>query len=324
MSKLISSLITIFAAIVVSFFLVRSMPGDFIHLRATEIQMQQSLTYEAAYKIAKSQYNYDPSVPMLQQFVSYMSGLLRGNLGKSIMLRIPVTQIIFKAMAWTMFLCSVALFLSFCIGSLIGLIIAYRRKNGLLEPIVSFLAVIAQSVPNFIIAIVLIIIFAIYLRWFPLRGAYSLETVPGFNIAFIAGIFYHAVLPVGAYLLSTIGGWALAMKASATSVMSEDYVSVAKAKGLKEKRILVNYIGKNAVMPLVPGLAITFSLMVSSSLFVENIFSYPGIGFFFGFAINNRDFILLQGILLISIVLIVVSNHIADFIHALLDPRIKF
>ena len=323
MSKIISSAITIFVAILLSFFLVRSMPGDFIHLRATEIQMQQSLTYQAAYNIAKAQYNYDPSVPIYQQFFHYLSGLLHGNLGHSIVLRIPVSQIIVKALSWTVLLCSLALLISFTLGCLAGLIIAYRRRQGYLEPVVSFFAVITQAIPDFIIAIILIIVFAITLRWFPLRGAYSLDTEPGFNLAFIVGALYHAVLPVAAYTLATIGAWTLAMKASATSIISEDYVNVARAKGLKEKRILLRYIGRNAIMPLVPGLAITFSLMVSSSLFVENIFSYPGIGYFFGFAINNRDFTLLQGILLFSIVMVVVSNHLADIVHGWIDPRIR-
>lgn len=322
MSKIFSSIITILVAIVISFFLIRAMPGDFIHTRATEIQIQQSITYQAAYDIAKAQYNYDPNVPLHKQFVSYIGNLLQGNLGESIRLRIPVTQIIVKAISWTMFLCSLSLAISFIIGSLVGLFISYRRK-GYFESVITFLSVITQSVPDFIIAIILIIIFAINLRWFPLRGPYNLDTEPGFNIPFLIGVFYHAALPVMAYVLSTMGGWVLAMKASATSIMSEDYVNVAKSKGLKEGRILVKYVGKNAVMPLIPGLAISFSLMVSSSLFVESIFGYPGIGYFFGTAISNRDFTLLQGILLISIIMIVLSNHVADIIHAWIDPRVR-
>ncbi|MCK5072341.1 MAG: ABC transporter permease [Bacteriovoracaceae bacterium] len=320
--KYFSSAITIFVAIIISFYLVRSMPGDFIHLRATEIQLQQSLTYETAYNIAKRQYNYDPSVPIYKQFIGYVGGLAHGNLGQSVILRIPVTDIIRKALPWTIFLCSVSLFISFLLGSIIGLFVSFRSRIRWLDSTVSFAAALSQSIPDFIIALLLIVILAINIQLFPLRGAYDVDTVPGFNIPFILGVLYHAVLPVMSYVISTIGAWTLTMKASASTVLSEDYINVAKAKGLRDKRILSKYIGKNAVIPLVPGLAISFAMMLSSSLFIENIFSYPGIGYFFGFSIGNRDFTLLQGILLISIVMIVISNHVADKVHEWLDPRI--
>ena len=322
-NKYLSSLVTIIIAVFISFFLIRMMPGDFIHLRATEIQMQQSIPYETAYDIARSQYNYDPDEPIWSQFFHYIKNLLKGNLGYSIVLRIPVTRIIFQALPWTLFLCSIALFTTFVLGCLVGLVIAYRRRSGMLEPVVSFLAIVTQAVPDFIIAIILIVIFAVNLRWFPFRGAYNIDVPVGFNPAFLASLLYYAILPVSSYVLATLGLWALSMKASASSVLSEDYINVARAKGLKEKRILIKYLGRNAIMPLVPALAISFSSMLSSSLFIESLFSYPGIGFFFGFAIGNRDFTLLQGILLISIIVIVLSNHAADWLHGLIDPRIS-
>ncbi|MDP7422506.1 MAG: ABC transporter permease [bacterium] len=323
MNRYLSSVITILVAIIISFFLIRMMPGGFIHLRATEIQLQQSISYKVALQMAKAQYNYDPDVPLYKQFGNYIVNLCRGNLGHSLLFRIPVTRVIVKALPWTLFLCSISLFLSFSVGCSFGLVTAYRRREGWLEPISSLFSVVSQSIPDFILALILILIFAVNLRWFPFRGAYDMDTVPGFNLAFIAGVMYHAILPVSAYLLSTLGAWTLTMKASAMTVLSEDYINVARAKGLKERRILFKYVGRNAVMPLVPGLAVSFATMLSSSLFIENLFSYPGIGYFFGYSIGNRDFTLLQGILLISIVVVVLSNHIADWIHALIDPRVE-
>ncbi len=323
MTRYLSSITTILVAVFISFFLIRMMPGDFIHLRATEIQLQQSIPYDRAYKIAKAQYNYDPTVPVYKQFFEYVTQLVQGNLGHSLVFRIPVTRVIVKALPWTLFLCSISLFLSFSIGCLFGLVSAYRRREGWIEPVSTFLSVLSQSIPDFIIALILILIFAVNLKWFPFRGAYDMDTIPGFNLAFIAGVLYHAILPVASYLLSTLGVWTLTMKASAMTILSEDFVNVARAKGLKERRILLKYVGRNAVMPLVPGLAISFATMLSSSLFIESLFSYPGIGYFFGFSIANRDFTLLQGILLISIVVVVLSNHVADWIHGLIDPRVR-
>ncbi|RZL33285.1 MAG: ABC transporter permease, partial [Pedobacter sp.] len=279
--------------------------------------------YETAYKIAKTQYNYDPSIPIYQQFFSYIGGLFSGNFGTSMTLRIPVSTIIFNAIPWTIFLCSVSLLCSFTIGSIFGLIMSWKRKSKILEGIINLLAVITQAVPDFLIGLILLVIFAVRLRWFPLRGAYDMSIIPGFSFEFISSIFYHATLPVLAFTISTMGGWALSMRASATGVMSEDYINVAKAKGLTESRIFRRYLGKNAFIPILPGLAISFAYMISGSMFIEWMFSYPGIGYFFGYSIGNRDYTLLQGILFLSTVTIVMINYLADFIYALIDPRVK-
>lgn len=321
--KFLSALLTIFVATILSFVLIRLMPGDFIQLRATELVQQQNIPYETAYKIAKTQYNYDPSIPIYQQFFSYIGGLFSGNFGTSMTLRIPVSTIIFNAIPWTIFLCSVSLLCSFTIGSIFGLIMSWKRKSKILEGIINLLAVITQAVPDFLIGLILLVIFAVRLRWFPLRGAYDMSIIPGFSFEFVSSIFYHATLPVLAFTISTMGGWALSMRASATGVMSEDYINVAKAKGLTESRIFRRYLGKNAFIPILPGLAISFAYMISGSMFIEWMFSYPGIGYFFGYSIGNRDYTLLQGILFLSTVTIVMINYLADFIYALIDPRVK-
>lgn len=321
--KLLSSILTIFVATVISFFLIRLMPGDFIHLRATELMQGQNIPYETAYTIAKTQYNYDPNVPIYKQFINYVAGLLTGNLGTSMTLRIPVSGIILNALPWTLFLCIMSLFVSFTIGSTLGLFMSWRRKSKVLEGILNLLSVTTQAVPDFLIGLILLVIFAVRLRWFPLRGAYDMSIDPGFSPDFIISVFYHASLPVLAFTISTMGGWALSMKSSATSVMSEDYINVARAKGLKEKRIFRRYLGKNAFIPILPGLAISFAHMISGSMFIEWMFSYPGLGYFFGYSIGNRDYTLLQGILFLSTVTIVMVNYLADFIYALIDPRVK-
>ncbi len=299
------------------------MPGDFIHLRAVEIVQQQNIPYETAYSIAKTQFNYDPGVPIYKQFFIYIGGLMIGNFGTSITLRIPVSSIIFRALPWTLFLCSVSLFFSFLIGSTFGLIMSWKRRSKILESLMNLFSVITQAVPDFLIGLILLVIFAVKLRWFPLRGAYDMSITPGFSFEFIGSVFYHAALPILAFTISTMGGWALAMRASATSVLSEDYINVAKAKGLKESRIFRRYLGKNAFIPILPGLAISFGYMISGSMFIEWMFSYPGIGYFFGYSIGTRDYTLLQGILLLSTVTIVMINYLSDYIYILIDPRVK-
>lgn len=321
--KLLSALLTILVATVLSFVLIRAMPGNFLDLRASELVETQGIPYATAYKIAISQYNYDPNLPLWKQFVSYFGGLLQGNLGTSMTLRIPVSTVLLQALPWTLFLNLLALLLSFTIGTGLGLLLAWYRRSRLLAGLMNVMAVVSQAIPDFLIGLLLLVFLGVRLRWFPLRGAYDIGVTPGLNLPFVLSVLHHALLPALAYTLSTVGGWMLAMRASATQVLNEDYLLVAQAKGLKQKRIFGRYLARNAIMPPLTQLAIAFAAMISGSIFVEWMFAYPGIGYFFGYALGNRDFTLLQGILLVSTVTMVAANLLADAVYAWIDPRMR-
>ncbi len=185
------------------------------------------------------------------------------------------------------------------------------------------MAIATQAVPDFLIGIVLMVLFAINLQWFPARGAYSILVEPGFNIDFLLNVLWHAALPCAAYVIANFGSWALAMRGSASSVINEQFIKVAQAKGLKPSRILVQYLGRNAILPLVPTLFITLGSMIGGAMFIETIFSYPGIGYFFARAIALRDYTLIQGILLIITIAIVLLNILAEYVYMLIDPRLR-
>ena len=321
-TKLMVSLLTAFLGLILTFYLIRMMPGDIVHTWATKMVVEQGIPYENAYELAKTHLNYDPTVPVYEQFFKYLGGVLQGNLGRSLYLRVPVSKIIVKALPWTLFIASLALLCAFTTGVLIGLVITWNRKSWL-DPIVTLYAAMAQSIPDFIIALILLLVFAINLRLFPLRGAYGVEVTPGFNLAFILDVLYHAVLPVAAFTLQTMGTWALAMKGSAMSVLSSDYITVARAKGLTNKRIIVRYLGKNAILPLITTFAIALGTMFSGAMLIEFLFSYPGVGYFLTEALNNRDFPLMQGIFLVTTMAMIVFTLLADLVYAKLDPRIK-
>ena len=321
--KLLISLLTILVAMTFTFFLVRQMPGDIIHTWALQIQMQQGIGYNEAREIAKTMMNYDPTVPVYVQYYKYLANLIfHGNLGYSLTYRIPVSVIICKALPWTIFITSLSVIISFTAGMFLGTAIAWKRKT-ILDPLITLYSTVTQAVPDFLIGLILLVTFGVSLRWLPMRGAYGPEVDPGFNLPFILNILYHAILPVMAFSLQATGGWALAMKASATGVLREDYINVAKAKGLTENRILIQYVGKNAIMPMITGLAITMASMLGGSMLVETIFGYPGIGYFFGQAINTRDYSLIQGLFLVTTVAVIFANFMADIIYTKLDPRIK-
>ena len=321
--KLLIAVLTIIVAMTFTFFLIRQMPGDIVHTWALQIQMQQGISFEEAEEIAKTMMNYDAEAPLYTQYIKYVKNLvLDGNLGYSLTYRIPVSLILKKALPWTLFITSLSVILSFIIGALLGATVAWKRKT-ILEPLVTLYATITQAVPDFLIGLILLVVLGVNLRIFPMRGAYGPDVDPGFNIPFILDIFYHAVLPVLAFSLQAIGGWALAMKATSTGVLGEDYMNVARAKGLKESRILLRYLGKNAVIPLVTSLAIALATMLGGSMLVETIFGYPGLGFFFAQAINTRDYSLIQGLFLITTVAVIFANLLADIIYTKLDPRIE-
>ncbi len=321
--KIFISLLTILVAMTFTFFLVRQMPGDIIHTWALQIQMQQGIGYNEAREIAKTMMNYDPTVPVYIQYVKYIGNLVfHGNLGYSLTYRIPVSVIIWKSLPWTLLITSLSVTVSFITGSFLGAAIAWKRKT-ILEPIVTLYATITQAVPDFLIGLILLVVLGVNLRWLPMRGPYGPDVDPGFNLPFILDVLYHAILPVMAFSVQAIGGWALAMKASATGVMGEDYINVAKAKGLTETRILTQYLGKNAIIPQITGLAITLATMLGGSMLVETIFGYPGLGYFFGQAINTRDYSLIQGLFLVTTVAVILANLVADVVYTKLDPRIK-
>jgi peptide/nickel transport system permease protein len=316
------ALFTIFAALTITFFLVRNMPGDIIHAMAMDMVMSQNIPFDVAYEEATGMYGIALNEPLYVQYFDYVKELFTGNLGTSVHYKIPVATIVAQALPWTAFVCSVSLVLSFAIGTLIGMLTAWKRRT-LLDPIVSAYASITDATPDYITATILLIIFAINLKWFPLRGAYTAGLTPGFNARFILDVFYHAILPITAYTIESIGGWALLMKSNAVSILGEDYVTAARARGLRDRRIAVSYVGRNAVLPPFTGLAIAFGGMLGGSALIESVFAYPGIGFFFGAATGKRDYPLMQGLFLLTIGGVIVANLLADFLYSRLDPRVR-
>jgi len=316
------AIITIFIAASFTFILIHMMPGDPAYMWAMELRENMGITFEDAYARAKTMIRYDPTIPIYVHYFRYLKDLIRGNLGQSLFYYISVNKIILHCIPWTLFICSLSLFVSFIIGILMGMRAAWKRK-GLFEPAITFYASVTQAAPEFLIALILLVIFGVNLKWFPIKGAYSTGVHPGFNLPFIGSVLYHAVLPVLSYGLTQLGLWALLMRSSAVSVLGEDYVTAARAKGLTESRIRTVYVGRNAILPLITTLAISFGGMVGISVFIEKIFNYPGIGYFYGDSIAKRDYPLMQGIFLVIIVMTILANLLADVLYTKLDPRVK-
>ena len=321
--KLAVAVGTILVAVTFTFVLIRQMPGDVLHTWALQIMAQQGITYEQARIVAATMMNYDPTESMLSQYAHYLGNLLlHGNLGYSLTYRIPVATILASALPWTVFITFFSAGVSFVVGGMLGLAGAVGRK-GWLDSMLTLYATVTQAIPDFLLGILLLLVLGVNLQWFPLRGAYGPQVNPGFNLAFVQNLFYYATLPALSYCLPAIGGWALAMKASATQVLGEDYLQVARAKGLSAHRVLVDYLGRNALPPLLTDLVNSLGGMVGGSMLVESLFGYPGVGYFLGQAISTRDYTLMQGLFLVTTVVVVLGNLLAEFLLTRLDPRLQ-
>lgn len=317
--KLLTALLTLWLATTGTFVLLRQMPGDVLHNWALQIQAQQGVPYEEARKMAATLISYDPDEPLFAQYRRYMGELLQGNLGRSMTYRIPVSDILLSALPWTLFLTLTSLSLSFVLGAVLGLISAWRRRSAVL----SLYATVTQAIPDFLIGVLLLVTLGVSLRWFPLRGAYGLGVDPGLNLPFLADVLHHVFLPALAFALPGLGGWAMAMRASSLGVLNEDYLAVARAKGLKTRRILTRYLGKNALIPLVAALPPALGSMLGGTMLVESIFGYPGVGYFLSQAIATRDYPLMQGLFLVFTAATVAGNLISEAVQRRLDPRLR-
>ncbi len=323
---LVQALITIWAVITFTFFLIRLMPGNPVDVYVDFLMNQQNITYDEAMSRAASQFQFDLDASPMEQYVEYMAQLAQGDLGESITSTgTKVLDQIIRFLPWTVFSVGLGLLISFTVGIALGTIMAYNR-NTPLDHALSLASSILSAVPNYIWGLLIIIVFGVQLRWFnigELRGTYAPNLIPGFNSEFLLSVLGHAFLPVLVYVIGTIGSWMLNMRNSTVSTLGEDYVNVAKARGLPRSRILLAYVGRNAALPMFTLLAINIGFILGGSVIIEELFVYKGIGSFLFWSISQRDYTSMQGVFLIITISVVVSNVLADLLYSRLDPRVR-
>lgn len=324
LSKVGVSIVTLMLSVILLFFLLRQIPGDIIEIYALKLQNQQGITFDRAYELASQLLNYDPNENLFQAFIRYLGGLLHGQLGESYLeTGVSANTLIKTRLPWTLFISSVALFISFLVGTKIGGYIAHKRK-GIANKVASSYIAVSGSIPDYLIALLLVIVFAYQLRWFPAQNNYDAFSVtPGFNIPFILNVLYYAFLPIFAYVLAGTGNWILHMRGSSIGILGEDYILAAKARGLKEKTIRKKYMKKNALLPLITMLGVSFGALFGGATLMESIFNYPGIGLEISSRIINKDYMVVQGLIFFSAFMVIAVNLIVDLIYPLIDPRVR-
>jgi peptide/nickel transport system permease protein len=322
---IVQGLLTIWAATTFTFVLVRALPGNPVEVRIDQL-MQQGFTLDEARNQAATLFDFNPDEPLFNQYLDYMGKLIQGDLGLSITSAgTPVLDQIMRFLPWTLVSIGTALLISFSAGILIGIMMAYWR-GGILDNVITTVASVLSGIPDYVYAIVIILVAGVQLELFDvgeMRGGVSQSVVAGFTPEYILSVIKHALLPIITYLLATIGVWILAMKSSTISTLGEDYINVAKARGLSEGRILTAYVGRNAMLPLVTRLAISIGFVLGGSVIVEKFFQYPGLGLQLSRAVTARDYTTMQGIFLVITIGVVVSNILADLMMGWLDPRVS-
>src|SRR2546422_4506340 len=319
------ALLTIYVTSTITFVLIRLMPGNPVELKIDELMQQSQMSYADAAALTSGLFDIDLGAPIHEQYVEYLGNLGRGNLGNSFLSRgTTVMSIILAVLPWTLFAVGTGLLLSFVVGIALGLVAAYRR-DGALDHAVTTGGSVISSVPNYLVALLIVLIFGIQLRWIPItqmRGAFSPGSVPGFSPEFVGDVLFHASLPITGFFLTRVGLWILSMRSATLAVLEEDHVTVARARGLPDGRITTAYVGRNAVLPLVSQFAIAAGAVVGGAVVIEQIFVYSGVGLRLVSAVNARDYPVMQGIILMTTAAVIIANLVADLLYSRLDPRI--
>jgi peptide/nickel transport system permease protein len=259
--------------------------------------------------------------PMPLQYWHYLVNLAHGDLGLSFsFFPSSVASIIATALPWTLFLVGVAALLSFVIGVGLGTVVAWRR-GGWLDSLLPPLTLLSSSFPFFFLALLLLYFLAFQLRLFPLNGAYTMGTVPSVTPAFLGDALTHAILPAAVIVIVSIGGWILGMRNTMINTLAEDYITMAEAKGLSDRRVMLMYAARNALLPQITGFALSLGYLVGGQILIEYVFSYPGVGYLLANAIGSEDYPLIQALLLIITVAVLLANLCADLVYGRLDPR---
>jgi len=313
--KFFHAAVTIFIVIVINFFLFRIMPGDPVRV----LIRSPKISSEALERV-REQFGLNES--RLVQFWIYLRDLFTGDLGTSFNYRQPVIDIIIERVPATVLLVGTATVLSIVFGVLLGVILAWKRGTRL-DIVGLSISLILYSMPTFWVAIIMVMIFAVYWQIFPLGGMGMPGVYYSSYWAELASKAHHLFLPAITFALILVGEYVLIMRSSLLEVMREDYMLTARAKGVSNRDLLRKHALPNAMLPVVTLIAINLGFIVGGAIQIETVFSWPGLGRLMYNSLTNRDYPVLQGLFLFVTIAVIGANFIADILYRYLDPRVK-
>jgi peptide/nickel transport system permease protein len=312
-------LVTAWAAITMNFFIPRLMPGNPVQILISRMTSQGEVSQQTVHNLTVA-FGLDTRTGLLGQYGQYWVQLFHGDLGTSITYYpSTVAQVVMAALPWTVVLIGTATVISYVIGTVLGTLAAWRRGSVLdgLLPATTFL----YATPLFWIALVAIEVFAVKLHWFPTSGGETQGIPIAFTGQFLSSAVAHSVLPALVIVITLVASPLVGMRNMMVTTLNQDYVLVAQAKGLSQRRVMVMYAARNAILPTIANFALSLGYIVSGALLVEIVFSYPGIGYILLQAVSNEDYPLMQAIFLIITLAVLIANLLADLVYVVLDPR---
>jgi peptide/nickel transport system permease protein len=312
----------IWVALTINFLLPRLMPGSPLagmlqHLTSSQLSANPGIlqTYEAL--LGGSHHS------IWQDYVTYLGRIVHFDFWISTSnYPTPVSEVVGRTLPYSLFLVGVAFLLSFVLGTAVGMVAAWRR-GGVVDNVVVPAFLTIGAFPAFFLALLGLYFLGLKAGWFPIQHAYDTALTPGFNWTFLSSAGRHAELPILVIIAAYTGGWVLNMRTVMINTLGEDYVTLARAKGLSDRRVMTRYAGRNAILPPLNGFAPLFAAAVGGLVFVEYIFSYPGAGYTLQQAVLGNDYPLAQALLVVLSVCVILANLIMDLLNFVLDPRLR-
>lgn len=314
--RIIYSFILIFFVLTLNFAIFTLMPGDPL---AAYVNRISNTSEEMAAEI-RTAFGLDR--PMYERYFIYLQKMFTFNFGKSLLVQSPIAEEIGRRLTNTLLLMGSSAILSIVIGIVLGALAA-RKRGGILDNTVVISSLTTFSLPVFWIGMVFLTIFCFMLHWFPLRGAYPTPP-PTDPLQYVLARLYYLVLPSLTLFLFQYGNYVLLTRACVLETITEDYVLTAKAKGLKERTILFKHVLKNASLPLITNVALTFGFLISGAMITETVFNYPGMGMYILEAINTLDTLTLGAVFYVIGLCVIIANFAADILYGVIDPRVKY
>ncbi|WP_295698116.1 ABC transporter permease [Lapillicoccus sp.] len=314
-------LATLWAVVTLNFLIPRLQPGDPATKMVQRLAGKDNAIDPAQVRAIRAMLG-EPTGSLLSQYGGYLGQLVHGDFGLSYTYYpFKVTDVIGQGLWWTFVLVVVTQVLSFVLGITLGAFAAWRR-NTRFDTVVTLGSTFLGTLQPFWIALLLLFVLGYETGIFPTSGGYASAEI-GFNFPFIKEAFEHSVLPAIALLIVTPIGWILGMRNTMVMNLGEDYIRLAKAKGLSDRTVALRYAARNALLPSVTGFALALGGVLGGAILVETAFDYPGLGRLMGEAVGNKDYPLLQALLLLTTTGVLIANLVADLLYGVLDPRAR-
>ncbi len=323
LNRVVTLLLTVWIAATLIWIIPRLSPVDPADIMLGRMAAGAGAVENADQILARLKENFGLNDPLVIQYVKYIGNVATFDFGLSTAtFPTQVSTLIARALPWTVGLMLLSVVITFFIGNALGALMAWDRSPKLVRVAIPA-AMVFTSIPPILSGLLLMWILAAKLRWFPLTGAYGLTVEPGWTWGFVQSVIHHGFLPALSIVIVTFGFWALGMRGLMITVQGEDYVTLAKAKGLRPRYILYRYMIRNAILPQITAFALKIGLLVAGQVLVERIFAYNGMGKLLYDAILDQDFPVIQGVSFVIILMTAVSVFLVDLVYPFVDPRIR-